>query len=165
MFIAADINKRVLKKKQSQLQFQQILLSATKDNVTSKMNGAKANIEKQNKYIQTWNNLDGKAQQTAAQGKANSDLFKQMNAILQASGETQWNSSQFTGANKLTLSEIEYKSDQTYLQYQIEDQRLDAEQDSLESQLKLLSSEIESQEKLVQNNISSDMKMWCYGGG
>lgn len=164
MFIAADINKRVLKKKQSQLQFQQILLSATKDNVTSKMNGAKANIEKQNKYIQTWNNLDGKAQQTAAQGKANSDLFKQMNAILRASGETQWNSSQFTGANKLTLSEIEYKSDQTYLQYQIEDQRLDAEQDSLESQLKLLSSEIESQEKLVQNNISSDMKMWCYGG-
>ena len=164
MFIAADINKRVLKKKQSKLQLQQILLSATKDNVTSKMNGAKANIEKQNKYIQTWNNLDGKAQQTAAQGGANSDLFKQMNAILQASSKSQWYSSQFTGANKFTLSEVEYKSDQTYLQYQIEDQRLDAEQDSLESQLKLLSSEIESQEKLVQNNISSDMKMWCYGG-
>ena len=62
------------------------------------------------------------------------------------------------------LSEVSYKNDTYYQQYQIEDQRLDAEQDSLESQLKLLSSEIESQEKLVQNNISSDMKMWCYGG-
>ena len=57
MFIAADINKRVLKKKQSQLQFQQILLSATKDNVTSQMKGRQATVEAQNKNIQNWNNL------------------------------------------------------------------------------------------------------------
>ncbi len=165
MFIAADINKRVLKKKQSQLQFQQILLSATKDNITSKMNGTKANIEKQNDYIKAWNNLDGKAQQTASKsGGANNELFNQVNAILKAANKSQMYSSSFTGANKFSLSEVEYKSDQEYLKYQIEDQRLDAEQDSLESQLSLLSSEIDSQEKLVQNNISSDMKMWCYGG-
>lgn len=151
MFIAADINKRVLKKKQSQLQFQQILLSATKDNVTSQMKGRQATVEAQNKNIQNWNNLSADDKQKNINDR--SELYKLINS---------YTTSSITKNSK--LSEVSYKNDTYYQQYQIEDQRLDAEQDSLESQLKLLSSEIESQEKLVQNNISSDMKMWCYGG-
>lgn len=151
MFIAADINKRVLKKKQSQLQFQQILLSATKDNVTSQMKGRQATVEAQNKNIQNWNNLSADDKQKNINER--SELYKLINS---------YTTSSITKNSK--LSEVSYKNDTYYQQYQIEDQRLDAEQDSLESQLKLLSSEIESQEKLVQNNISSDMKMWCYGG-
>ena len=152
MFIAADINKRVLKKKQSQLQFQQILLSATKDNVTSQMKGRQATVEAQNKNIQNWNNLSADDKQQNINDR--SELYKLINS---------YTTSSITKNSK--LSEVSYKNDTYYQQYQIEDQRLDAEQDSLESQLKLLGSEIESQEKLVQNNISSDMKMWCYGGG
>ena len=151
MFIAADINKRVLKKKQSQLQFQQILLSATKDNVTSQMKGRQATVEAQNKNIQNWNNLSADDKQKNINER--SELYKLINS---------YTTSSITKNSK--LSEVSYKNDTYYQQYQIEDQRLDAEQDSLESQLKLLSSEIESQEKLVQNNISSDMKLWCYGG-
>lgn len=151
MFIAADINKRVLKKKQSQLQFQQILLSATKDNVTSQMKGRQATIEAQNKNIQNWNSLSADDKQKNI--NSNSDLYKLVNSYTSAS---------ITKNSK--LDEVSYKNDTYYQEYQIEDQRLDSEQDSLESQLSLLSSEIDSQEKLVQNNISSDMKMWCYGG-
>lgn len=151
MFIAADINKRVLKKKQSQLQFQQILLSATKDNVTSKMKGRQATVEAQNKNIQAWNNLSNEQRQANIDNT--SDLYNRVKTYT--TKKLQCNT---------TLDEVSYKNDSYYQEYQVEDQRLDAEQDSLESQLKLLSSEIESQEKLVQNNISSDMKMWCYGG-
>ena len=151
MFIAADINKRVLKKKQSQLQFQQILLSATKDNVASQMNGRHATVEAQNKNIQNWNSWSADDKQKNI--NSNSDLYKLVKS---------YTTSYLTQNSK--LDEVSYKNDSYYQQYEIEDQRLDAEQDSLESQLKLLSSEIESQEKLVQNNISSDMKMWCYGG-
>ncbi len=151
MFIAADINKRVLKKKQSQLQFQQILLSATKDNVTSKMKGRQATVEAQNKNIQNWNSLSADDKQKNI--NSGSDLYKLVNSYTSAS---------ITKNSK--LDEVSYKNDTYYQEYQIEDQRLDAEQESLTSQLSLLNSEIDAQEKLVQNNISSDMKMWCYGG-
>lgn len=151
MFIAADINKRVLKKKQSQLQFQQILLSATKDNVTSQMKGRQATVEAQNKNIQNWNSLSADDKQKNI--NSGSDLYKLVNSYTSAS---------ITKNSK--LDEVSYKNDTYYQEYQIEDQRLDAEQESLTSQLSLLNSEIDAQEKLVQNNISSDMKMWCYGG-
>lgn len=151
MFIAADINKRVLKKKQSQLQFQQILLSATKDNVTSQMKGRQATVEAQNKNIQNWNSLSADDKQKNINDR--SELYKLVNS---------YTTSSLTKNSK--LAEVSYKNDTYYQQYQIEDQRLDAEQDSLESQLKLLSAEIDSQDKLVQNNISKDMQLWCYGG-
>lgn len=151
MFIAADINKRVLKKKQSQLQFQQILLSATKDNVASQMNGRQATIEAQNKNIQNWNNLSADDKQKNINDR--SELYKLINS---------YTTSSITKNSK--LSEVSYKNDTYYQQYKIEDQRLDAEQDSLETQLDLLDKEITSQEKLVQNNISKDMQLWCYGG-
>lgn len=151
MFIAADINKRVLKKKQSQLQFQQILLSATKDNVTSQMKGRQATVEAQNKNIQNWNSLSADDKQKNI--NSGSDLYKLVNSYTSAS---------ITKNSK--LDEVSYKNDTYYQEYQIEDQRLDAEQESLTSQLSLLNSEIDAHEKLVQNNISSDMKMWCYGG-
>ena len=151
MFIAADINKRVLKKKQSKLQLQQILLSATKDNVTSKMKGRQATVEAQNKNIQNWNSLSADDKQKNI--NSGSDLYKLVNSYTSAS---------ITKNSK--LDEVSYKNDTYYQEYQIEDQRLDAEQESLTSQLSLLNSEIDAQEKLVQNNISSDMKMWCYGG-
>lgn len=151
MFIAADINKRVLKKKQSQLQFQQILLSATKDNVTSQMKGRQATVEAQNKNIQNWNSLSADDKQKNI--NSGSDLYKLVSS---------YTTSYLTKNSK--LDEVSYKNDTYYQEYQIEDQRLDAEQESLTSQLSLLNSEIDAHEKLVQNNISSDMKMWCYGG-
>lgn len=160
-FITAGINARTLKKQQSQLQFRQILVSNKIENITSKMNGVKSNVEYQNNIIKTWNNLDAGGQKTAANGGANADIYEKVKILAPNASYGSLDGSK----TKITLSEVKYQNDAKYIEYQIADETLDSEKDSLDSQLTLINEQLKSMQSLEQSGAKEAGALWCVGGG
>ena len=162
-FITAGINARTLKKQQSQLQFRQIVISNKIENITSKMNSVKSNVEYQNNIVKAWNNLDAGAQYNAVNkdGDKNKALYEKAKVICPNGQYSSLNGKN----NQVRLDEVKYQNDANYIQYQIADETLDSEKESLDSQLTLINEQLKSMQSLEQSGAKEAGTLWCVGGG
>ena len=155
MFIAADVQKRTLKRQQAQLTFQQMIISNKRETISAKLGGIQANCNVIKNKVDTWNNTSETDGKRAKLWDADS-WYK-----------THGNPTGDTG-NILNVESIEgydYTTDADYVALKALDDYLDTRNDNLESQLELINNQVQSYEKLVQNNISQDAALWCVGGG
>lgn len=153
MFIAADVQKRTLKRQQAQLTFQQMIISNKRETNTAKMNGIQATCKSVKQKVDNWNNTQ--EDKRAALWK-NDSWYR-----------THGNTTGSTGAiqNVESIANYDYTTNADYVALKALDDYLDTRNDNLESQLELINNQVQSYEKLVQNNISQDATLWCVGGG
>lgn len=169
MFIVADINRRALMKRLSQLQYRQLDLSNRKQTILSEMNIVKSGDTLVNNKIAQLNNLKNNPNAQKEFLEANKDFFNQnTEGFTSLSNKLEdmisSNSNTNNAKQALTLQNVDSLKDEYYLGLQAKDTALDQEMESLDSQIQLVQKQVESQASLVQNNITQDSTLWCLGG-
>jgi len=170
-FIGASIQKRSLLLQKQNLEFQQMCKQNTQDYWTERAGDRESYLSRVDSAISNANTAKTNQKNRSAQkGDQYTDYiakFKQTTDYkvmcdAYKNGATDVNNGLSSNDN---FAKIDKGTDSTYVKFKSESDRLELEIDALDSQLKIVNSQLDSTGKLVENNIQQDCALWCVGGG